>query len=59
MPLSEQYGDDAVGGVHLEQHGAGGYRTMLGGVTSNHAALIQIIVGLLGLWLISKVMKGA
>lgn len=63
MPLSEQYQDDAVGGVNLANHagntvvsGISGFAT---GFTSNHAAFILIVVGLAGLWAVAFFFKGA
>lgn len=62
MALSEQYQDDAVGGVAMDAHAAdtqidipgfGG-----GGFTPNHAAFTLIAVGILGLWAISIFFRG-
>lgn len=58
MPISEQYQDDAVGGVNLDNHASDGSWTVAG-LTSNHAAFILIVVGLAGLWIVSRVFKGA
>ena len=62
MPISEQFQDDAIGGVDLDSHAAnssisfGGFS---GGMTSNHAAFILIAVGIVGLWIVARVFKGA
>ncbi len=56
MPISEQYGDDVVGGVNLGHH-LGSLRSS--GLTSNHAAFVLVVVGLIGLWLVSRIFKGA
>lgn len=63
MALSEQYQDDAIGGVDLDSH-AGNTSLSFpsfggGGFTSNHAALVLIAVGVVGLWIIARVFKGA
>ena len=63
MPLSEQYQDDAIGGVNLNSH-AGNTAISFGsfggnGFTSNHAAFTLIVVGVVGLWIVSRVFKGA
>ena len=63
MPLSEQYQDDAVGGVNLNSHAAnteisfGSFSN--GGFTSNHAAFVLIAIGVIGLWIVARVFKGA
>lgn len=61
MPLSEQYQDDAVGGVNLNSHASNTVLSLPGmtGFTSNHAAFVLIVVGLLGLWIVAHVFKGA
>jgi uncharacterized membrane protein YuzA (DUF378 family) len=62
VPLSEQYQDDAVGGVNLGSHAGNTVLSGIGnlsGFNSNHAALVLIVVGLAGLWIVSRVFKGA
>lgn len=62
MALSEQYQDDAVGGVAMGDHAA---NTELSGITpttgftSNRAAFTLIALGVIGLWIIWFMFKGA
>lgn len=66
MALSEQYNDDAVGGVNMNDHvddsefSAGfGVFGRTGQFTTNHAAFVLVVIGVLGLWIIQRVFKGA
>jgi len=62
MPISEQYQDDAIGGVNLNSHAGNtsiSFGSLSTGFTSNHAAFTLIAIGVIGLWIVSRVFKGA
>lgn len=65
MEPSMQFQDDVTGGVDMDSH-AGNTEVSYGfgsfansGFTSNHAAFMLVAVGVIGLWIISRVFRGA